>query len=470
MADRPLPNLHQVNGFQYDVDELVLSPKAPMTSARRLLNDRFVVSAGQVLHRHAGVFYGWTGTHYVEIPDRFINADIYHFLDCAQIETPHGLSRFQANRSRVAEVQSALGALAFLSDAYRSPSWLDDAPDLPPSEIIACENGLLHFPTRELMPHTPKFFTVNAIDYPYTPKAAPPLQWFSFLRQLWGDDTQSIDTIQEVFGYCLVADTSHQKAFLLVGPKRSGKGTIARILEATIGQHNTVSPTLSSLGTTFGMQPLMHKRLAIISDARISGKTDTAVVAERLLAITGEDTITTDRKFLPAYTGKLDVRFLIISNELPRLSDASGALPSRMVVLMLKNSFYGREDRGLTGKLMAERPGILNWAIDGYERLCERGYFMQPESAREAIQDLEDLGSPIGAFIRDCCRVEPGRSVDCHTLYQRWKDWCGEHGRDHMGTQQTFGRDLRAAVPGLATRQTRQYGGIQRYYDGLGVA
>ena len=35
-----------------------------------------------------------------------------------------------------------------------------------------------------------------------------------------------------------VADTSQQKALMLVGPKRSGKGTIARILEAVIGPHN----------------------------------------------------------------------------------------------------------------------------------------------------------------------------------------------------------------------------------------
>ncbi len=470
MGNKPLPNLHQVNGFRYDVDELILDPKAPIISAKRLMRDRFIVDAGQTLHRQADVFYGWTGTHYIEIPANFINADIYHFLDCARIEKKGELVRFEPNRSRVGEIQAALGAVAFLSEAYRSPSWLSAAPDLPASEIISCENGLLHLPTRELLPHTPEFFTVNAIDYPYSPRATPPLKWLSFLRQLWGDDQQSIDTLQEIFGYCLMADTSQQKAFMLVGPKRSGKSTIARILESVIGHHNTVSPTLANLGTTFGLQSLIHKRLAIISDARIGQKTDTSVVAERLLSITGEDTITADRKFLPAYTGKFDVRFFIISNELPRLADASGALPSRIVMLVVTTSFYGREDRSLTSRLMGERPGILNWSIGGYERLCDRGHFIQPESALEAAQELDDIASPISAFLRDACVVDPARTVSCDMLFSEWQNWCKSNARDFSGTKQGFGISLRAALPNLSMTRPRGEGVARnRFYQGIGL-
>ena len=115
--------------------------------------------------------------------------------------------------------------------------------------------------------------------------------------------------LQEIFGLCLTGDTSHQKAFLIVGPKRSGKGTIARVLTQLIGSDNTVAPTLARLGTNFGLQPLIGKRLAIISDARLGGRADQQAIAERLLSITGEDAITTDRKNIAAWTGRLQVRF-----------------------------------------------------------------------------------------------------------------------------------------------------------------
>ncbi|MCZ6737546.1 MAG: hypothetical protein O7B77_06175, partial [Actinobacteria bacterium] len=51
------------------------------------------------------------------------------------------------------------------------------------------------------------------------------------------------------FGYALTQDTRQQKLFLIVGPKRSGKGTIARVLTAMVGADNVCNPTLASLST-----------------------------------------------------------------------------------------------------------------------------------------------------------------------------------------------------------------------------
>jgi putative DNA primase/helicase len=61
----------------------------------------------------------------------------------------------------------------------------------------------------------------------------------------------------------------------------------------------------------------------------------------------------------------LRVRFLIISNELPKITDSSGALASRFVLVRLTESFEKREDPLLHDKLLPELPGILNWALEG---------------------------------------------------------------------------------------------------------
>ena len=252
------------------------------------------------------------------------------------------------------------------------------------------------------------------------------------------------------------------------GPKRSGKGTIGRVL-GLLGQSNVCAPTLASLGQNFGLAALIGKQLAIVADARLSSRADQQAIAERLLSISGEDGITIDRKFLDAWTGRLTTRFAIMTNELPRIADASGAVASRFIVLTLQRSFYGKEDPGLTERLLAELPGILNWSIAGWHALRARGHFLQPGSSAEAIRDLEDLGSPIGAFLRECCDVRPGLAVCCDRLFEHWKDWCGAQGRDHPGTVQSFARDLRTAIPGLQTERPRlQDGGRERRY--LGVA
>jgi putative DNA primase/helicase len=446
--------------------------RAPYDTARLLLEVEFSADGSPTLCRHRGVFYAWNGTAFPEVTDAEIRAQIYGFLDqCVVTVTDPKTGKSEdvpvrPNARIVNDVADALRAAALLPDAVAAPAWLDDTKEPEPGESMACANGLLHLPTLELLPHSPAFFTQNALDYAYDPAAPRPVSWLAFLSQLWPEDAESIATLREIFGYCLAADTSQQKAFLVVGPKRSGKGTIARVLARLVGSDNTVAPALAGLGTNFGLQPLIGRRVAIVSDARLGGRADQSVIAERLLSITGEDAITIDRKYREPWTGKLGVRFLVLTNELPRLADASGALASRFIVLVLTESFYGREDRGLTDKLLPELPGILNWSIGGWRRLRRRGHFLQPASARDAIDDLDALGSPVGAFVRARCEVGAGKRENVNKVFREWRDWCDGQGRDKPGTAQTFGRDLRAAVPGLRVRQKKNG---DRFYEGVGL-
>jgi putative DNA primase/helicase len=427
----------------------VIDTKAPFTTAK-LLRDTLGTGAGiPTLYHHKGAFYKWNGRAYVETADAELRSEIYPFLDQSVSKDAKGkLLAVKPNTSMVTNVLDGLRAASHLDGAIAAPAWLGRASQYPAEEILGCANGLLHLPTEKLLPNTPEFFTYNALDFDYDPHAPAPKQFLTFLRQLWPEDPESISTLQEFMGYLLTGDASHQKALLLVGPKRSGKGTIARILARLIGADNRAAPTLAGLGEKFRIAPLIGKRDAIISDARLGGRADQSAIAEQLLSITGEDAITIDRKFLPAWTGQLQARFFIISNELPRLADASGALASRFIVLLLTECFYGREDLALTGKLFTELPGILNWAITGWHHLRTFGYFKQPASALDAVQQLEDLGSMIRTFVREKCD-EGAFEVLIDCLFQTWCDWCRTRGRDHPGTKQTFGRDLRAACPAV---------------------
>jgi putative DNA primase/helicase len=451
----------------------VLDPAAPLSSAKQLVRAQYSRGDLRTLHRHGGEFWEWTGTHYAAVADAEMRAAAYRFLDGAVRHVKGGaLEPFNPNRSSVSDTLDALSAAVQLRGALRPPSWFGaaDSGDPPAAEITACDNGLLHLPTRRLLPHTPRLFNQYALEYSYQADAPAAIEWPRFLHMLWPDDAESVGTLQEIFGLLLTADTRYQKLFLLVGPKRSGKGTIARVLSALLGEANACAPTLAGLGTNFGLQPLIGKLLAIIGDARLSGRADVSVIAERLLSISGEDNITIDRKYLDAWTGKLPTRFLLMSNELPRLSDASGALASRFILLQLRHSFYGREDMGLTARLLSELPSILNWALAGLDRLRARGYFVQPASARQAVDELEELASPIGAFLAARCIVGTDERADCDAMYTEWVGWCREQGRAHAGSKPIFSRDLRAAVSGLQTTQARGAGGDRRrVFHGVGL-
>jgi putative DNA primase/helicase len=457
-------------------ETLILSPASPYDSAERYLELRCATSEGfTCLIYYRGDFYVWTGTHYREMSEATLRSHVYRFLDAAvqRKNKEDEPTPFMPNTNKVNEVVNALRARAIVDDHLCAPAWRPGGiGDLAAfaNEIIACRNGLLNWPTGWLMKHTPELLTFNALDFDYDPNALKPTEWLKFLHSVWPDDPECIATLQEIFGYFVSGDTRQQKAFLIVGPKRGGKGTIGRMLTALLGADNVAGPTLASLAENFGLAPIIGKRAAIISDARLGGRTDQHIIAERLLSISGEDRLTIDRKYRDPWSGRLSARFLILSNELPRLADASGALASRFVLLMMQRSFYGQEDLGLANRLLQELPGILNWSLAGLDRLNCRGHFVQAKSSAEALQELEDLTSPIGAFIRECCVIAPDKTAYMEEMYSWWQSWCGSNNRA-PGTAQTFGRDLRAAVPGLTISRPRgAESERKRVYRGIGLS
>jgi putative DNA primase/helicase len=497
----------------------------PHRLAQSFLLAGFAFAGGIGLRYWRDEFHSWDGSAYQAVPDGEIRAQLTRWiaeeferlyrlaLDEMDQKTaldgqsatadrgPAGRSRAATERSRsvprpipvtgrlVSDVLQALASLVIISSRHFpvQPTWLPawptgipalgDAPDheeptWPAGTILPAKNALVHLPSlmegvSRTAPPTPRFFNNYALEYDFDPAAPPPLEWLSFLEQIWGTDIESIAALQEWFGYLLTPDTKHQKILMMVGPKRSGRGTIARVLKALAGSSSVVNPTLSTLARPFGLASFIGKPIAVFPDARLSSRPDNAAIVECLLSISGEDDQTIDRKHMPAWTGKLSTRFVLISNELPRLRDVSGALAGRLIILRFTRSFYGQEDMALFDRLRPELPGILRWAIAGWERLNRRGRFLQPRSAGELVATMDELTSPIAAFLRDRCVVEPDATCPVGAMYESWRSWCQEHGRDAIGDGHSFGRDLHAAVPALTTIRPRTALGRLRHYQGI---
>lgn len=449
-------------------DGLLLNPKDPRKNARAwLVRDQL---EGRVWYID-GQFYIWESPVYRVLTIPELRSRLGAFLDktlkqfSATNTTP---VPFSPTREDVSQVVDALQQLTHRIAV--SPSWLDDTV-LDPRDCVLCANGILHVPTGELRAPTPMFFSVNALDFAYDPNAPEPVQWIHFFDTLWPDEPEPIALTQEWFGYLLTPDTRYQKMLVIVGPPRSGKGTIVRILQRLLGVANVCSPTLTALATQFGRQVFIGKTAAIFPDAKISGRMDTAAIVESLLSISGEDQQTIPRKNIGDWTGPLNVRFTILTNEPPRMDDASGALVSRMLLLPLVETFLGREDLTLTDKLVAELPGILNWARDGWLRLRARGRFLDLPLSDDMRDDLRELNSPIHAFISEWCDLtDRDASIMRKELFAGYQRWCKEQGRDHPGTEQQFGQRISAAYPSIRSTRPRVDNPTRaRFYYGINL-
>jgi putative DNA primase/helicase len=272
-SDQPELTPTELDAIKVDLgDQLWPAPSDPMAVARRLLTDHSHAGLTTLRHWRAG-WMDWQQTHWIEIEERTIRAEAYERLEMAQYLTRFGALLWLPNRRKIGDVIDAMQGIIHLPEFVDPPCWLDRGTatsDLD-SPVVACRNGLLDVGTRELRPLTPAFFNRVAVPFDYQPDAPTPARWLEFLAQLWPDDPDSITVLQEFFGYVLSGRTDLHKIMFMVGPARSGKGTIARVLAAMIGKGNVAGPTLASLGTNFGLAPLLGKPLAVVSDARLSG-------------------------------------------------------------------------------------------------------------------------------------------------------------------------------------------------------
>lgn len=87
------------------------------------------------------------------------------------------------------------------------PCWLGKDEAWPSREVLACPSGLYSLSELaegkvEKREPTPRFFSMFILDFDIRPDAPLPASWLAFLSQLWPDDCQSIDALQEWMGYC----------------------------------------------------------------------------------------------------------------------------------------------------------------------------------------------------------------------------------------------------------------------------
>ena len=438
----------------------------PMATARELFGERHHDNGSLMLRHWRGSWMGWERGEWSEVEERTVRADAYrqteHAVYLHVTKDGEELKPWAPNRHKANDLLEAMAAVAHLSNGIAPPTWIDGASG--PAQIVVARNGMLDVSNRTLLGHDPRYFTQVSVPFDFDGRAPRPERWQRFLEQLWPKDPDAITALQQFFGYVLSGGTDLDKILLLIGPTRAGKGVITRTLGRLIGPGNVAGSTLASLGQNFGLQDLIGKPLAVISDARL-GHADTHQVVERLLAISGRDVLTVDRKYRDPWTGQLPTRFVIVSNELPRFGDASEAIANRFVVLALTKSWLGKEDRQLEPAVKAELPGIFNWALDGLDHLAKDDRFTEPESSKDAVIALADLVSPVAAFVRHRCDRGP-YEIACKALYEDWKRWAEDNGH-RGGSIQTFGRDLRAVIPALRNRRPREDGDRSREYVGV---
>lgn len=460
-----------------------------------------------------GRYLQYTGRRYVEMTAETINARVWAWMNDLGIATRDGITALNPEGKDVADVVKAARGEVLIEPTVEMPAWLPESfdpggsprwgeaykrvtdeedRDSAPRKWIAFRNCLFDADAwiageLKFKPHSPRYFSKIVLPYDLpidTLRAAIKSDtldalvgslcptWLQFLEGIYGEELQWHDTLQEWFGYNLIDDNSLEKMMVFVGLPRTGKGTVYAALGAVLGEDNVASTSIGELADRFGLAQLVGKSAAFLPDAHMSKFKDGSTAVERFKSITGNDPVAVEEKTLPRFTTRLRCRFTMACNEFPDLKDSSLGLASRMVVLKFGQSHLGREDVTLKDRIVGEAQGIMLWSLLGLRRLWSRSgidrRFGQPTSSLELIEAIKREQSPVAAFVADACSIGPDHTCIPGDLFYAWQAWCAENSIKGAGTLQSFGRRLRATVPGLTeTRPRAGSGPRQRIYTGI---
>jgi len=294
---------------------------------------------------------------------------------------------------------------------------------------LSFKNGMLNLDTMKLEQHRKDALLTTQLDFDYDPKAQCPV-FEEFIEQslCFPDglmDWKMVQVMQEVMGYTLSAQRDRRISVWLLGESSTGKSTLINAL-VSILKPLQITIDLNQLGSNnYLLAELPGKRLVTCTEIEVGLRLN--VGAYKMLV--SSDEIVADIKY------RDPIRFVPMCvvwwamNHTPTISDRTEATFNRVLMFPF-NRVVPKDQRDYTlhDKLIAERSGIINWALAGYSRFREQGHFTECEQMKSKVNEFREELDIYRAFIADRDYVLPQGEVSPLMLYRIFTFWCEQRG------------------------------------------
>lgn len=192
-------------------------------------------------------------------------------------------------------------------------------------------------------------------------------RWEQFLKETIQDEKE-IRLLQEFFGYCLMDHANYGKCLVLYGRGSGGISTLMSILVALVDEKNC---SYSDLNGPFSVACLEGKKLNFADEL-----SPWLMESETFKNLLHGDLVRAERmhrdSILFQFTGKL----VFGVNHFPHKLNKDDGLFHRLIVVRFRRQFLGNDaDPSLRSKLIENLDLILGWALEGHDRLINRGGF-----------------------------------------------------------------------------------------------
>ena len=333
-------------------------------------------------------------------------------------------------------------------------------------DSINCINGDLHYldflGAWVQQPHVREHYQTAQIPIVYDPAASAP-RFEKYLSEVFAGDLDAEHkklVVQEALGYTLLSSCHLEKFFLLLGNGANGKSVLIAIVAALVGPKLVTAVQPSQFNSAFQRAHLQGKLANIVTEIAQGAE----IADDKLKSLVSGELTTAEVKFKDPFDFNPIATHWFATNHLPRTRDFSGALFRRAMTLSFNNRFEGSQrDAGLTQKLLAELPGILNIALVGLARLLDNDHFTDCPSSDLIKKDWRLESDQIGQFIEELCVSAPEAQVSSAQLFTAYLGWARVTGINRTVNRHTFSTRLQGLGFNIhkGTKGERQIKGLK---------
>jgi len=308
--------------------------------------------------------------------------------------------------------------------------------------MLGTPNGMIDLRLGQAVTPDRAALITKSIGVDYDPNATCPL-WMAFIREITKGHQELADYLQTAVGYTLTASNVEQCLFFLYGCGANGKGTFVETITALLGDYAITAPESMftkdrNQSATNDIARLAGCRMAVAAEVE-----ENAHFAEsRIKALTGGDTITARFLHKEFFDFRPSHHFWISGNHKPNVRGADHGIWRRIRLVPFTRIFADHEkDKTMPAKLLAELPGILNWALAGCLRWQREGLTTPAcvTAATETYRAEEDM---IGHFLEECTAADPSDRVLVSSFYQAFNAWEMRGGIKYPTTIREFNKRL----------------------------
>lgn len=283
------------------------------------------------------------------------------------------------------------------------------------------------------------------------------LQWRSFLNDVTGGDQTLQDYLQRMVGYALTGSTREHALFFLYGTGANGKSVFVNTLADILGDYATNAPMDTFMETRTDRHPT---DMAGLRGARFVAAIETEQgrrwAESKVKSLTGGDKIAARFMRQDFFEFFPQFKLFVAGNHKPAIRNIDEAMKRRLHLIPFTITVPPeKRDKHLQQKLLAERDGILAWALEGCLAWQRLGRLDPPQQVLDATDEYFEGEDALGRWLDErCVRAGTAKSLTAE-LFTDWKQWAEAAG-EFVGSQKRFA-DL------LLTR------GLEKWRNGMGL-